>query len=183
MLRARGFDARRRDWAMGRTIAVPWGAAGGPSGITLWERVVWVVDEGSKALVVDPRPHVGVVARCASIASACRAAEESVVRLWDALGEAGRVVEIEALLPTGPHTCVWVRPRDGDAGLVVEPGSALDGHLVQPWLDVPRRVSAAGEPRTDVIALALVDPTSAETLLSGARYAFMRGSARSALKI
>lgn len=39
LLRARGFDARCRDWAMGRTVAVPWGASDAGTGIVVRERV------------------------------------------------------------------------------------------------------------------------------------------------
>ncbi|MCK6507951.1 hypothetical protein L6R53_32055 [Myxococcota bacterium] len=151
LLRARGFDARRRDWAMGRTVAVPWGASDGGTGIVVWERVVWLAEE------------------------------ESVVRLWDRLGVAGRVVEVEAVVPAGTRNYVLVRPSVSDAALVVEPGSALDGYPVEPWLDVPRRVSQAGVPQTDVFALALVEPVGAEALVVGKHYPFMRGSARSTL--
>lgn len=105
------------------------------------------------------------------------------MRLWDTLGEAGRVVEVESLGSTGPRTYVLVRPSVSDAGLVVESGSALDGHLVEPWLDVQRRVSAAGGPLTDVFALAVVQPIGAEALILGKHYSFVRGSARSTLKI
>ncbi len=182
LLRARGFDARRRDWAMGRTIAVPWGASDGGMGIVLWERVVWIVEEGPKVLVVDPRPQVGTIARCASIAAACHSAEESVVRLWDRLGAVGCVVEMEAVVPTGSRTYVLVRPSRSNVGLVVEPGSALDGFPVEPWLDVPRRISEAGVPLTDVFALALVEPIGAEALVVGKHYSFMPGSARSTLR-
>lgn len=181
LLRARGFDARRRDWAMGRTVTVPWGASDGGTGTVVWERVVWLAEEGLKVLVVDPRPQVGVVARYSSIAAACHAAEESLVRLWDRLGEAGCVVEVEAVVTSGTRTYALVRPSVSDAALVVEPGSALDGYPVEPWLEVPRRVSQAGVPRTDVFALALVEPVGAEALVVGEHYPFMRGSARSTL--
>jgi hypothetical protein len=181
LLRARGFDARRRDWAMGRTVVVPWGASDGGTGIVLRERVVWLVEDGPEALVVDPRPQVGVVARCASIAAACEAAEESVVRLWDKLGEVGRVVELEAVVAAGTRTYLLVRPSVSEE-LVVEPGSALDGYPVEPWVEVPRRVFEAGVPQTDVFALALVELLRAEALVVGKHYPFMRGSARSTLR-
>lgn len=180
LLRDHGVDAHRRDWALGRTVVAPGGVRSEQSGIVVSERVVWVVgDVGCSVYHAD---H-GTLARRLTPPDAARVALAAVGEGWSVLQKAALQVRIVERLSVRGRGYVVVQMPDKERELRVEHESALDGCLLEPWLEQPRALASDGQQMRSRFVVVLRDAVDLAWFAPGQMRVFLSGTARSAAGI
>ena len=176
-LRDHGVAAQPRDWALGSTVVVPGGMSTDIHGIVVWERVVWVVDDGALSVV---HPNLGVIARRLSVDEALRVALVVLGDRAEVLQRAARRVRVVYGFIRPPRACVVFDLLDPGAALSIDAGATLDGCPLEPWLERPRAIGPDGQPRQDRYAVALRDASDLARFEADQVLVILSGAARAA---
>jgi hypothetical protein len=176
-LRESGVDARRRDWALGRTVVVPGGTCHEHEGLVVWERVVWVVAGEAFSVV---HPDLGTLARELSASDATRVARLAVGEGGPVLAAAARHVRVVEALAIRGQGYVIVDVLAPERAPLVAVGATLDGCPLEPWIDQPRALDSNGLQLAGRFALALHQAPDLAHFAPGQVRVFLPGTARSA---